>query len=423
MNLPRRNLLVFALATALVLALIVPLEWEYPTSVSAPPSARSPIQHVVEIMMENHAFDNFFGAFPGVLGFPPNVGLPNGKGGFVSPYWIPGNSTPDLPHDRASEISDLDQGKMDGFVEQMANFDPSAVDTPMGYYNATQIGGYWTLAKEFLLCDRYFQPVLGPTLPNRLYAVAGSSAGITTDTWPTSVVYLTTIFDQLSSAGISWRYYYATGLLSEASPPVPLGVAPLMDTPSEVRNVVPLSGLLSDVQSGTLPAVTFVDPSASLTLSEHPPENVTVGEAWSLSVIDALEESPIWNSTAIFLTWDEGGGFYDSVVPPVVDGLGDGFRVPMIVVSPFTEDRGVNSTTLDHTSVLKFIDENWGLPYLNSRVAEAQSIGVLFPFGTTLALAYGASASPRSAEPHGTGQVSILQSGREPARPRSLLTR
>jgi phospholipase C len=148
-----------------------------------------------------------------------------------------------------------------------------------------------------------------------------------------------------------------------------------------VQNVVPLSGLLSEARAGTLPSVTFVDPEGSNTLSEHPPENVTVGEEWSLSIIDAIRASPIWNSTAIFLTWDEGGGFYDSVVPPTVDALGDGFRVPMIVVSPFTEGGGVSATIFDHTSVLKFIDQNWGLPYLDTRVGETNSMGLLFPFG------------------------------------------
>ena len=127
--------------------------------------------------------------------------------------------------------------------------------------------------------------------------------------------------------------------------------------------------------------MTFIDPEGSSTDSEHPPQNVTVGEEWSLSIIDAIERSPLWGSTAIFLTWDEGGGFYDSIVPPVIDAFGDGFRVPMIVVSPFTEGGGIVSTTFDHTSVLKFIDQNWGLPYLNPRVAETNSLALAFHFG------------------------------------------
>ncbi len=379
---PPRDPRLWAILVILGVAAVTPV-WIAPTASSAgAPPPLTPIHHVVEIMMENHAFDNFFGTFPGAIGLGPNVSLPNGRGGYVRPYWIRGDSTPDLPHDRGSELADLNNGQMNGFVESMSRFNASAPDTPMGYYNATQIGGYWTLAERFLLCDRYFQSVLGPTLPNRLYAMAGGSAGITTDTWPTGPVYHRTIFDQLSSFGITWRYYYQPNSGPGGYPAIPFDLSPLGNTPAEVRNVGPLSALLSDIGAGSLPAVTFVDPSASNALSEHPPANVTVGEAWSLSVIDAIEASPIWNSTAIFLTWDEGGGFYDGVVPPVMDSLGDGFRVPMIVVSPFTEGGRINSTTFDHTSVLKFIDQNWGLPYLNARVAETQSMGLVFPFAT-----------------------------------------
>lgn len=341
-----------------------------PSRAPVPPPARSPIEHVVEIMMENHAFDNLFGTFPGAVGFAPNTTVPNGEGGTVAPYWIPGNSTPDLPHDRASELADLDGGRMDGFVEEMAKFNASAPDTPMGYYNASQVPGYWALARAFVLCDEYFAPVLGPTVPNRLYAIAGSSAGVSSDTWPAGGVRLPTIFDQLTTFGLGWNYYAFPG-----PTPVPLRVAPLRDTPAEVARVVPMSGLLPAIRAGELPAVTFVDPEASRVVSEHPPESVTSGEEWSLRVIDAIEAGPQWGSTVVFLTWDEGGGFYDGVVPPTVDGLGDGFRVPLLVVSPFAESGGISNAVLDHTSILKFIEQNWGLPYLNARVAEAGSAG------------------------------------------------
>lgn len=354
--------------------------------------------------MENHAFDNLFGTFPGAVGFPSNASLPNGLGGSVSPYWIDGTSTPDLPHNRTSELADLDQGRMDGFVEEMAKYNASAPDTPMGYYNASEVGGYWSLAREFVLCDMYFPSVLGPTVPNRLYAIAGSSGGITTDSLPAGGVDLPTIFDQLSSVGLSWSYYYATG----EGPPIPLDVVPLRNTPSEVQNVVPMPGLLPTIAAGELPAVTFVDPEGSDTYSEHPPQNVTVGEEWSLSIIHAIEASPLWNTTAIFLTWDEGGGFYDSVVPPTVDPLGDGFRVPMLVISPYTEQGGISSTTFDHTSVLKFIDQNWALPNLNERVAEANSLGLVFHFrGASPARVAGPARGPAGAP---SGRPSVVPS-------------
>ncbi len=181
------------------------------------------IQHIIEIMMENHSFDNYFGVYPSdVDGLPENTSVPSGTGGVVPPYWIGASSTPSPPHDRTSEIADLDEGRMDGFVEQMALADPPAPDTPMGYYNATEIGGYWALAREFVLCDHYFASVLGPTVPNRMYAIAGSSAGFTEDSLPASGVSLPTIFDELSAYGLGWKYYYAPGGSVRAAPPVVL---------------------------------------------------------------------------------------------------------------------------------------------------------------------------------------------------------
>lgn len=400
---PRPAAVFFAVATMLVLTGLITVETGAPSSPSSRPFPATPVRHVVEIMMENHAFDNYFGTFPGVHGLPPNASVPNGSGGFVRPYWIQGYSTPDLPHDRLSELADVDSGRMDGFVEQMARYNASAPNTPMGYYNSTQVGGYWSLAEQFVLCDMYFASVLGPTLPNRLYSLAGTSGGITTDTLPAGGLALATIFDELSASGISWQYFYQPTNI----PPLPLMLSPLRSTPSETNDVVPLVGLPSEIAAGALPSVTFVDPTGSFTESEHPPENVTVGELWSLSLIDDLEASPLWSSTAIFLTWDEGGGFYDHVLPPTVDALGDGLRVPMIVISPYTRAGGIDSTTFDHTSVLKFIDQNWGIPSLTSRVAGTQSIDAVFhfPHGAGPAVGMGEPRTPVSGAPGGWAPI------------------
>jgi phospholipase C len=330
-----------------------------------------PIHHVIEIMLENHAFDNFFGTFPGADGIPPNTSLPNGQGGSVAPYAIIGNSTASPPHDRGSELIDLDGGRMDGFVEAAAAVNASLAAVPMGHYDATELHGLWDLAREFTLCDEYFASVLGPTIPNRLYAIAGDSGGITGDSLPSQGLALLTIFDQLHASGVSWKYFYQPG---GAYPPLPLWISPLRENPVEVQDVVALSTFLPEVAAGNLPAVAVVDPQ-NTPYSQQPPMSVTPGEDWTLGVIEAIEASPEWNSTAVFLTWDEGGGFYDHVRPPVLDSLGDGFRVPMLVVSPFSLGGGIDSTVYDHTSVLKFIDDNWGLPPLNVRVAEANDLG------------------------------------------------
>ncbi len=356
-----------AVATGLVLAglYVVAPNYLRPETQRTPPG---PFQHVVEIMMENHAFDNFFGSFPGADGPPAGTALPDGQGGTVAPYWINGTSTPDLPHFRAAEIADVNGGAMNGFVEQMAKVDPSAAATPMGYYNESQLAGLWGLAKEFVLCDHYFASVLGPTIPNRLYAMGGGSAGILTDTLPPGT-YLPTIFDQMTQYGFSWSYYYAPGLF----PPLPSLLVPLAWSSAKLADLHPLSELPSVIDAGTLPALTFVDPESS-PLSQHPPLSILPGEAWVVGLVRSLEASPLWNSTVIFLTWDEGGGYYDHVLPPTVDALGDGFRVPMIVISPFSRAGAIATGVYDHTSVLHFVENAWGLPYLDSRVAEAGNL-------------------------------------------------
>ncbi len=363
-----RAILAVAVSVGLALGAVVVLVPGGPPGSPVSREPPGPIRHVVEIMLENHAFDNFFGTYPGANGPPNGTALPNGQGGTAAPYWISGDSTPDLPHERPAELADLDGGRMDGFVEQMALVNPSAAATPMGYYNETQLAAFWALAGEFVLCDTYFASVLGPTVPNRLYAMAGASAGITTDVLPQNTE-LYTIFDQLSAYGFSWDYFAEAGTY----PMLPSFLLPLSASPSELANLRPLSQLAGTIASGGLPAVTFVDPEGSI-YSQHPPLSVTAGEAWTMGVIDAIETSPVWNSTVVFLTWDEGGGYYDHVAPPVMDSLGDGFRVPMLVVSPFSVGGGVDATVFDHTSVLKFIEQAWGLPILNDRVNETNNL-------------------------------------------------
>lgn len=364
--------LALGMATALVVALGLVVTGLYVLAPSPPGGSGGrtppgPIQHVVEIMLENHAFDNFFGTFPGADGPPAGTSLPDGHGGLIAPYWISGTSTPDPPHFRSAELYDLDGGRMDGFVEQMARSDPSAASTPMGFYNATQLSGIWGLASDFVLCDRYFASVLGPTVPNRLYAMAGAAAGITNDVLPTDT-YLRTIFDQLTSFGYSWSYY-AGGLL----PPLPSSLVPLSWSAQKVADLRPLGELPAALHRGTLPALTFVDPEGTI-YSQHPPLDVRVGDAWVLGLVRSIEASPVWSSTVVFLTWDEGGGYYDHVAPPAMDAWGDGFRVPMIVISPFSKVGAVDSTVFDHTSVLHFVEAAWGLPFLNERVASADDL-------------------------------------------------
>jgi len=364
----------------------------------------TPIERIIVIMKENHAFDNYFGTFPGVDGLPPNVTLPNGSGGTVSPHWINGTSTPDLPHDRQDMVTSYDGGRNDLFASVAEASGSGLGSVAMGYYDARQLAAYWALAGNFTIGDRYFQSMLGPTLPNRFYSIAGQAANLTSDAVPVGGIEMTTVFDQLQAHGISWRYYGDASLLSK---PMPLYVPHIASNATLASHVVPLAQLSVDIATGNLPSVTYVDPKgelpSQLERSEHPPGDVTVGEAWTAGVIGGLMASPIWATSAILLTWDESGGFYDHVPPPQVDDMGYGFRVPMIVVSPFAKRHFVDHEVMDHTSILKLIATNWGLPPLTAREANAGDLlsAFSFPNGTvsgTSALASGLLSPDRDAQ-------------------------
>lgn len=337
----------------------------------------TPIQHLIVIMKENHAFDNYFGTYPGADGLPANVSLPTGEGGMIEPHWIDGAWTLDLPHDRAAMLADYNNGSNDGFAIQADAWFPGLGATALGYYDRRQLAGYWDLASNFTLADHYFQSVLGPTIPNRLYSFAGQSGGLTSNNLPGSGVDVPTVFDQLQAKGISWRYYY---IPNAPGSPLLLGLPHFASDASLDANIVPMDRLQGDIRAGTLPNVTYIDPEGDVGVSEHPPGSVIAGENWTLSIIDAVMRGPEWASTAIVLTWDENGGFYDHVPPPQVDTYGYGFRVPAIVISPLARRGFVDPTTMDHTSILRFIADNWGLPYLTPRVAIAGNLTSAFDF-------------------------------------------
>ena len=360
---------------------------------AAPPSpppipGTTPIEYVVVIMKENHAFDNYFGTFPGVDGLPPNVSLPDGYGGTVSPHWMGAASSPDISHSREAELVAYANGTNEGFAVAVDATDQALANVTMGYYDSREIGAYWSLARNFTLADHYFQSMLGPTVPNRMFSIAGTNAGMTSNDLVGARFDLPTIFDQLAARGISWRYYYSPGVLHG---PLPSYFAGIASNASMKAQLVPMDRLLPDLRSNDTVQVTYIDPEEDPSISEHPPENVTTGEDWTMSVLHAVMDLPTWNRTAIFLTWDENGGFYDHVPPPPVDSWGDGFRVPLIVVSPYARRGFVDSQVMDHTSLLKFIATNWGLPDLTPREGQANDVFSAFNFSVA---GGGTSAAP-----------------------------
>jgi phospholipase C len=189
----------------------------------------------------------------------------------------------------------------------------------------------------------------------------------------------TTAGDLLANKRIPWAYYAARpeqkGYIWSAY----AAVRHIRDDPVEwSHHVFPVDNLTADIEDGRLPPVTWVTPRFAL--SEHPEYNLCHGENWSTEVIDEIMRSPMWKDTAIFLTWDDWGGFYDHVPPPQVDAFGFGIRVPLLVISPYAKRGFIDHRDAEFSSVLRFIENNWSLPQLTERDRAADDLSEAFDF-------------------------------------------
>ncbi len=330
-------------------------------------STRTPISHVIFVMMENHSFDNFFGTYPGTangtnnlaLQVPVNLlNLQNAPALTQVPF---GNYSTDNPNEGYSTYHrDWDNGAMDGFAKYSGT-------QSMTYFTSSQIPIEWDWAEEYSIGDMYFSGALTDTNPNRLMSLAGTSP-VNSDTGPPPYLPLNqSIMYQLSTSGIRWGYY----INDPSADQYPLNYFTGINQYSQ--NIQSWSSFFSSLQNGTLPSVSWVMPVGGDAgpVSQHPSENVTEGELWLANVVNSVMQSPYWNSSAIFITYDEGGGYYDQVPPLVVDGTQLGFRVPFIAISPYAKENYVSSTVLNHGSILSFIEYNWGLPALNGFAASS----------------------------------------------------
>jgi phospholipase C len=367
-----------------------------PASAAPPPNAA--INHIVVLMQENRSYDSYFGQlhFEGqVRSIPePMKGNPNPvtqTGPPIQPFHKTNYcETADLNHSWTGAHLEWDNNAMNGFTTQNADpTDPTGSRT-MGYYDDSDLPFYYALANAFGVGDRYFSSVLGPTFPNRFYLYAGTSFGhIANDFPPSGGFTQPTVFRSLTNAGVSWKVYYSQ---------VPFA-ALFADVQQHPQNVAPISQYFADAQSGHLPQVSFVDPiflaGVNTETDEHPPSNIQVGEAFSASVVNSLLHSPNWHDSAMFLTYDEDGGFYDHVAPPTAPipdstpppaGSGPwtfdhyGFRVPLTVISPYAIAHDVSHDVYDHTSILRFIELRFGLPALTNRDSAANPLLAFFDF-------------------------------------------
>jgi phospholipase C len=376
---------------------------EKPDSLSV---ARSKIKHILIIMQENRSFDEYFGTYPGADGIPmkdgvPTVCVPDPKTNVcIKPYHDPNDVDAGGPHGQAAAVEDIDGGKMDGFVAafrsaQKACKNPNlpgcaAGENPdvMGYHDGSDLPNYWAYAKNFVLQDRMFEPNASWSLPAHLFMVSAWSAKCTRPGDPASCTSdivgpsgldvtkndyaWTDLTYLLHKAGISWAYYLSEGQEPDCendamfcqpknqSQDVPGIWNPLpgFDTvkqDGELRNIQTLDKYIAAAKAGTLPSVAWVVPEQNV--SEHPPAKISLGQSYVTGLINAAMQGPEWNSTAIYLAWDDWGGFYDHVVPPTIDRNGYGLRVPGLLISPFARTGFIDHQTLSFDAYLKFIED------------------------------------------------------------------
>ena len=359
--------------------------------------AETPLRHVIISCEENRSFDHYFGYAPQVqaAGFGPPAGYsqPDAAGNPQQPFEFTALSTPDPPHSWIAVHEQWDGGAMDGFFTSSAARIGNG-DAAIGYYTAAELSFYYCLFNDSALVSNYFCSLLGPTWPNRFYFAAGTSGGITTNgIWGFGVFDYPIILDLLDAAGVTWKVYNL-GFDS-----VPFGNTDNVFVfwkkyAHDMRTLGSKGSFLNDVRLGRLPQVSWLIPSFARGWDEHPPADVSVGMGIQQELVTALRESPLWDSSAFLLTYDEHGGYFDHIPPPQLDAFGLGIRVPMWVISPHAK-KGPIKTSLpsDHTSTVKLLEKLHGLPTLASQ-------NHLFDTSTPTGSNYqtgGAPAPPRDA--------------------------
>ena len=355
----------------------------------------TPIQHFIVVMQQNHTFDNYFGTYPGANGIPKNVCLPSslpnpGTEACVKPFKITNQPMSDLAHSDTTFAGQFQNGKMNGFIDALNKLNQDGT-LSMCYFDDSDIPFYWNLADQYVLFDNYFSSAHTGSIANRMFWVAGQPGDKSNRIPKDGFQNIPTIFDSLQKRGISWKFYiknYDPSLnyrslanLSYLPPQVQwvplLSMDRFLDDPDLSSHIVDLSEYYTDLEKGTLPAVSYV---LLLGASEHPMSDLSLGEQATRTMIYSLMQSSAWKSSAFFITYDDWGGWYDHVPPPQVDDRGLGFRVPALMVSPYARMGYIDHTQLEHTSILKFIEENWSLSPLATRDAKANNFTSAFDF-------------------------------------------
>jgi phospholipase C len=399
------------------------------------------VEHVVIFMQENRSFDTYFGSLSGVRGFddPRAITLSTGRSVFYQPdplnpdgYELPfhmdthttsSECVADLSHAWEAQHAAWNGGAMDAWLPAHRVADGLNGPLTMGYYTRADLPFHYALADKFTICDGYYCSVLGPTNPNRLYLWTGMidpegrHGGPVIDNAETPAYTWTTYPERLQKAGVSWRVYQETDNYDDNAlawfkqyKEAPKG-SPLFVNGMTRR---PVTAFAHDVASGRLPQVSWIiAPAAD---SEHPSFTPSAGAELTYQYLQALAEHPkVWSKTVFFLNYDENDGFFDHVVPPTapagtrdeyVAGLpiGLGFRVPMIVISPWSTGGFACGDTFDHTSMIRFIERRFGVREPNISAWRRRTCGDL-----TTAFDFGRRPARFPHIPNPTGSAAVAQ--------------
>jgi len=379
-----------------------------PPDAAALQGFRTKVQHIVYILKENRSFDNYFGTFPGAEGADRGT-ISTGETILLGE--TPDRTPRDLGHSWADSHTAIDGGKMDQFdLVQDGNVNGDMLS--MTQELASDIPNYWSYAEHFALADHMFGSIAAESFPNHLYSIASQSGtaidnpnslrwgcdatpathlhllnpqGVSTSVFP--CFEMQTLGDELETAAVPWKYYAPS--LGQ-----PGYIWTAYDAIGHIRNgdlwssrVVGYEQFAIDAAAGSLPAVSWLIPDFGV--SDHPshqlpggPATVSLceGENWTVQNINAIMQGPNWPTTVIVLLWDDFGGFYDHVPPPVVDFYGLGVRVPAIVISPYVKEGTISHTVYEPASVLQFIENRFKLKSLTARDVQANSLLDMFDF-------------------------------------------
>ena len=345
-----------------------------PTPTPTPTPQAATIKNVIVVIMQNRSFDNLFGTFPGANGIQPGVPgftQQTSTGATVTPQLLTSVSTPDLPHTRNDFLRVYDNGSMDKY----AFFNGV---TSMGHYDNTTpgISTLWGYAQQFALADNFFPSVMGDAPSNQLLLIAAddnNDPGTLQPFFPPCNTQVKAsagytfqhVGDQLATKGLTWGWYAED--LNNCSFYVPQENPFQFFTDShDSASVKDFSKFATDLNSGNLPAVSYIQPAPGHSM--HPGSGSVVnGINWLDGFIKQIQGSPVWANSAIIVIWDSSGGWWDHVPPPQVDAQGLGPRVPMLVISPFAKKNFISHIQMDDVSILRFIQRTFGLTPLNAR--------------------------------------------------------